>query len=105
MNPVLRNTTGGSRAARIAIIVAVIVFIAGGFAACNCPEFFVVMGLCSLVALGTGSRKQRWIALVLLCVAVVGFFIEFRSASLEKSRMGDRMHRIKEARKDPPLNK
>jgi len=74
-----RDTKNGSGTARIAIIVAVVVFIAGGFVACHCPEFFIVMGLCSLVAIGTGTRRQRWIALVLLGVAVAGFVIEFRA--------------------------
>lgn len=99
---VASKTAGRSSAARISIVVAVVVFLAGGFVACHCPGIFVVMGICSLVALATGSRRQRLIALMLLGVATIGFLIEFRAESEERSRLRNRIHRIKDVQAAQP---
>jgi cell division protein FtsW (lipid II flippase) len=88
--------------ARIAIIVAIVVFLAGGFIACHCPSVFVVIGICSAVALAKGSRWQKVIAIVLLCVAIVGFVIEFRAVRNEKMRLQERSRRIMESQNARP---
>jgi hypothetical protein len=91
------KATASGSTARVALVVAVIVFLAGGFVACHCPGVFVVMGICSAVALAKGSRRQKVIAIILLCMAIVGFVIEFRAVSEEKERLQERIHRIKES--------
>lgn len=70
--------------ARVAIAICVVIFIAAGFVACNCPGFFVVMGICSVVAFWAGTRTQRVIAGILFVLALTGAIFQFRGESLEK---------------------
>jgi hypothetical protein len=83
----------GRRIARWAFILYGVFFLLGGFAACNCPGFYVCMAVCAVLALVAGSRIQRIVSVALLLVAILGFVVEWR----EEQEMSRRLKRIQEA--------
>jgi hypothetical protein len=87
--------------ARVAITICVVIFIAAGFVACNCPGFFVVMTICSVVAFWAGTRTQRVIAGILFALAITGAIFQFRAEFREKQRLQERVRRVNEAKKVP----
>lgn len=86
-----------SSTARVAITLAFVIFILGGFVACHCPEIFIVVAICALVALWAGSRRQRIVAAILLVISIAVAIAEFRAESEQEQRRRDRTRRIIQA--------
>ena len=85
--------------ARVAITICVVIFVAAGFVACNCPGFFVVMGIFSVVAFWAGTRTQRVIAGILFVLGITGAIFQFRAEFQDKQRLQDRIRPVNEAKK------
>lgn len=75
-------------AARIALIIYLVVFLASSLIQCSCSGFFAVMAICAVVALVYGSRQQRVLSAGLFLLAIVGFFMQVP----EERRIGDKAH-------------
>jgi cell division protein FtsW (lipid II flippase) len=91
--------------ARVAITICLVIFVAAGFVACNCPGFFVVMAICSVVAFWAGTRTQRVIAAILFVLAITGAIFQFRAEFQDKQRLQERIRRVNEAKKVPEKSK
>jgi purine-cytosine permease-like protein len=87
----------GRRIARGAIIIYFVTFIAGGFAACSCPGFFVIMAICAVISMLYGTRFQRILSALLLVAAIAGFGIELREVLNEKQRFREKVRRVEDA--------
>jgi len=86
-----------SSTARVAITLAIIIFVLGGFVACHCPGIFVVVALCAIVAFWAGSRRQRIVAAILLVISIAVAIAEFRAESEQEQRRRDRARRASQA--------
>ena len=81
--------------ARGALIIGGVLFVASGFVLCFCPEFYIAIDLCGIIAAWLGSRGQRIAGVIMLAVAlVVGILgYQYERRSIERVRRAIELRR------------